>query len=598
MIAIIPLMGLGDRFKKKGYSEYKPFVRIQTEQLIKKVLSPLKNFDKIYIICNEHTASELNSILDFDVEIIIHNYETRGASETLMIGYDKYIKNTKIVCVDCDTIFDESAINKVKINSGNFILTFEDIDKTGLYSYVEITDGYISNIEEKNPISTIANAGLYVFSDKEVLKKCCEGILNNESELYLSKAIKYGILNGIKFKSVDVSNEFNCCGTPQQLKNYSNLSNEKHILCFDIDGTLIRDLYKSPVGIEKNVKFCNEAYKNGHKIILNTARGMLSTNGDANLIEQKRNYIISVLNKVGIMYHELVLMKPYADLYIDDKSISSHKDLEKETGIYLFEEHNSRSHHKIVIDGNLITKFGELTGENYYYSNLPSSILDMFPNIIYSDSKKITMENIKKPTYSSLLLSQKLTTKDLNILFKSLTKIHNQNIDVKTLDLLWGYKSKIMERIKESEELYSKLNIDLNYFNNIINEINYVKLSRIHGDPVFTNIFLEKENTCKFIDPRGIWDNNLTYCGDLFYDHCKVLQSLYGYDHLLHKESIPNSYLKSLRDFYYSKIVETYPTVNIGELKNKVKLLYLSMIPFHSEDIEKCRNFLDLLITI
>ena len=50
MIAVIPMLGIGERFAKNGYSESKPFIRVNTEILITKVVSKLyEHFSKIVI---------------------------------------------------------------------------------------------------------------------------------------------------------------------------------------------------------------------------------------------------------------------------------------------------------------------------------------------------------------------------------------------------------------------------------------------------------------------------------------------------------------------------------------------------------------------
>ena len=71
MIAVIPMMGLGERFSKKGYSEYKPFVRINTEPLIKKVLNPIiDNFKEVYVVCNPQISEQLECLFDEKIRII------------------------------------------------------------------------------------------------------------------------------------------------------------------------------------------------------------------------------------------------------------------------------------------------------------------------------------------------------------------------------------------------------------------------------------------------------------------------------------------------------------------------------------------------
>ena len=60
----------------------------------------------------------------------------------------------------------------------------------------------------------------------------------------------------------------------------------------------------------------------------------------------------------------------------------------------------------------------------------------------------------------------------------------------------------------------------------------------IHGDPVFTNILIDNNNTIKFIDMRGKIGSKLSLYGDELYDWAKLYQSLIGYDEILQDKSI------------------------------------------------------------
>lgn len=597
MIAVIPMMGLGERFSKNGYSEYKPFVKINTQPLITKVINPLFDyFEHVYIICNNETEKQLKSIFDHRVTIIKLTSNTKGATETVFKACNFLPDNEQIACIDCDTIFHKSALDKLINVKGNALLTFIDPDKTGLYSYVKLNKNKnIIDIQEKITISDIANAGVYVFEDKKVLEKACLDTNNQSGELYLSKAVQSAINNGNIFNIIDITNEFDCCGTPYQLKSYSKKSKDSsYILCFDIDGTLIYDLYTNPTSIEKNVKFCNEAYRRGYKIILHSARGMVSKKGDLKEIESQRPYIEKVLKNNSILYHELVLMKPYADVYIDDKAICAHHDLEKETGLYLFEDHSAREHHTIVVNGDYITKTGNLTAESFYYQNIPNNLKSMFPLIYDNNKNKITFQRLTQPTYSSLLLSQRLTKSDIDMLIESIDVIHQSTDDFYDINLNWAYTTKVKNRLTEYNDLYKTLNVDLSLYDILSNKILTCKYGRIHGDPVFTNIFIDKQY-CKFIDVRGEWDDILTTYGDVYYDYAKILQSLYGYDYILHNEQIQESYLKTLRLHFLEKLKQKHPNINIDELEHRVKMLIISLIPFHKENLDRCSKFIELL---
>jgi hypothetical protein len=87
------------------------------------------------------------------------------------------------------------------------------------------------------------------------------------------------------------------------------------IYCFDIDGTIFSTKgsdYPNSLPIQHRIDKVNELYLQGHEITLFTARG--STTGiDWHELTE------SQLERFGVRYHRLILGKPHADLYVDDK---------------------------------------------------------------------------------------------------------------------------------------------------------------------------------------------------------------------------------------------------------------------------------------
>jgi hypothetical protein len=88
--------------------------------------------------------------------------------------------------------------------------------------------------------------------------------------------------------------------------------------CFDIDGTICSNTcgkYEDAEPIKYMIDQINSLYNNGHTILLFTARG--STTGiDWRELTEKQ------MRDWGVHYHKLILGKPEADLYIDDKGMS------------------------------------------------------------------------------------------------------------------------------------------------------------------------------------------------------------------------------------------------------------------------------------
>ena len=102
------------------------------------------------------------------------------------------------------------------------------------------------------------------------------------------------------------------------------------IIVVDLDGTICEEKpkgtpYSSYADVKPKRKMIEKLkmyHDNGHHIIIHTARHMVSTNGDLNLIEERVGDITrDWLKKYNVPYDELIFGKPYGDMYIDDKAM-------------------------------------------------------------------------------------------------------------------------------------------------------------------------------------------------------------------------------------------------------------------------------------
>ena len=88
--------------------------------------------------------------------------------------------------------------------------------------------------------------------------------------------------------------------------------------CFDIDGVICTNTngsYKDAVPNKEVIDRINKLHENGHKVILYTARG--TTTG----IDWK-DMTVRQMWDWGLNYDELVMGKPEADIFVDDKSVA------------------------------------------------------------------------------------------------------------------------------------------------------------------------------------------------------------------------------------------------------------------------------------
>ena len=89
--------------------------------------------------------------------------------------------------------------------------------------------------------------------------------------------------------------------------------------CFDIDGTLCSNTdgdYLNAEPFTERINHVNTLFEGGHTIKLFTARG--STTGIDWYEDTYRQ-----LTGWGVHFHELLLGKPFADIFVDDRAIHS-----------------------------------------------------------------------------------------------------------------------------------------------------------------------------------------------------------------------------------------------------------------------------------
>jgi len=619
MKIIFPINGKGSRFIEDGYTKPKPLINILGKPMIFWVLENLKicEEDEVYFICNEelnkHHFDSLikNKFPNIKTNFIFISHETRGAAETILHGLNKIKTNNDcLMVIDCDTIYFDDIVSKYRKNKDNRIFYFTDTGSDTIYSYIQLNKNKVKEIKEKERISNNANTGAYCFKSDEALRKECIKVIENDKknkgEFYISSIYKSMLSSGEEINATKVEN-FNCVGTPIQLKlfssNFPNKTNLNNLrICFDLDNTLsrfptVKGNYSTCEPIKEVIKFLKFLKSQGIYIIIYTARRMKTHKGNVEeVIKDIGKITIDFLDKNNIKYDELIFGKPYADFYIDDLSVDPKSCLERQIGFYesLIEP---RKFNKIEITGKTVTKTGDLSGECYWYNNLPKKMIKYTPEIYRCQNTSITMEKVSGIPFSFLFINDSLTINNFNNLlklldeFESIECLNNENIyENYSLKLDSRYDKDEYINLKESNVIFN----NIKHFLDAYEKDNKGKASFIHGDLVFTNVFLTLDDKIKIIDPKGKSQNKLSIYGDLFYDYAKIYQSLLGYDFILLERSLNKKLLNSMRLYYENYIENKWGKEKIKIIRFISYSLIFSMIPLHEK--EKRVKFYNLLI--
>ena len=95
--------------------------------------------------------------------------------------------------------------------------------------------------------------------------------------------------------------------------------------CFDLDGTLcIGKPYTYAKPIWKRIEMVRKLKKAGHTIIISTARGMSTYEGNVGAcVAAYGAMTCKQLEEWGVSYDEMHFGKPGADVYVDDKALNT-----------------------------------------------------------------------------------------------------------------------------------------------------------------------------------------------------------------------------------------------------------------------------------
>ena len=311
------------------------------------------------------------------------------------------------------------------------------------------------------------------------------------------------------------------------------------------------------------IKKINYFYSIGFEIIIQTARGQLSCNGDYKKADKKyRKQIENWLKLNDVKYHELNFNKILAQFYIDDKALTPSKFSKMKT-----EEMRGRSGDYLIRAGDYVYKTTKKSKEelNWYAISEVNFKSYRTPEIVSLVGETICMEyleDIKENKFYSILPYLKNILND----YKS-SKIGNND---------WkGYIIRVENHIKKN-------NLPKNIIKKLenINEIMIEESSFSHGDLTLENILYNGD--IYFIDSIFNRDLYSSYLLDLskFLYSLKSNKMIEEYNYLIH-------YYSSVTDFDESffKLLEATHWIRVySYLKDDYeKEIYLKQIKKYNE---------------
>mmetsp|Transcript_57738 Transcript_57738/g.171793 ORF Transcript_57738/g.171793 Transcript_57738/m.171793 type:complete len:774 (-) Transcript_57738:228-2549(-) len=671
---VVPMGGLGDSFAEAGFRFPRPLVNIVGRPLLMWLLDHLSLAPEDVLVLvvpavmdRQYGLSKmaLAHYPSLNMRVVTLPFETRGWTETLFAVVrqmsSQELRN-QLVTLDCSTIYHgvDLLARCRKLSLGVNASVYFDTESSSklwssgsvpsLFSYIQLDEkGHITAIREKTVISGHANTGAYIFRSARHFKAVAERLLETPDQaaqggLYASEVIKLMLDDQERFLGIQVQDEeFAICTTPPQLEHFIRRVSSGSIrmartmrFCFDLDGTLVTEPHKpgdlsTCEPIPRAISIVRQLHEAGHVIIITTARGMKGQGVDT-AIAECGHATFNLLRDLNIPYDELHFGKPYADVYVDTRSLNTVSDIERDLGWHVGPMHLHSQFEAIdgAIDArsfNLVRAAGKehvvksskpevLRGECHWYRSIPLPLADLFPRPIeVSDAETaadgqglsmIRMTRVSGVTFSHLVTARLLMRAWVKRLVCALHRIHNQQplagtpasaeLVATNAELCYNYATKVAGRWKKHEALYSSLSEELGIDTRkmkdcivgFLEEFESAERTHhahfIHGDPVFSNVIRTDDDNIALIDMRGELGGRLTTQGDVHYDLSKVYQSLCGYDFML-LDQAPNGatseVFDGLRAAFWEEVQKLYPGILHRDVRLHTAAHFFTIVPLH-----------------
>jgi|TARA_R110000744_G_scaffold88375_1_gene172230 hydroxymethylpyrimidine pyrophosphatase-like HAD family hydrolase len=268
-------------------------------------------FDKIYFVAlKDHQIKfefehgfneELKDLGLLDKSKLVYlDNSTKSQSETVYRAIKKEQIEGFIMVKDSDNYF------KCNISDTNNQVCYYDLNHTGNInpsnkSYLKIDENnIISNIVEKQVISSTFSIGGYCFNSTKDFIDSFEKMEDIEDECYISNIIFDLILKNKVFYGNSCS-EYKDWGT---LEDWNKYKSQYNTLFVDLDGTLVENTsskFPPYIGngkpLKNNIKWLQELHAKGQiEIIITTSRS-----------KKYKDVTLKELKEKGIPYNELIM---------------------------------------------------------------------------------------------------------------------------------------------------------------------------------------------------------------------------------------------------------------------------------------------------
>lgn len=231
MNVLIPMAGAGSRFASAGYTFPKPLIEVNGKPMIQCVVENL-NVDAhfIFMVQREHyekyNLKQLLNLIAPGCDIVQVDGLTEGAACTTLLAKDLINNDEPLLMANSDQFVEWNS------NEALYAFTADDIDGGIVsfkathpkWSFAKVgSDGFVSEVAEKNPISDDATVGIYYWKKGSDYVKYAEQMIQKNirtnNEFYVAPVFNEAIGDGKKIRLKQIDKMWGL-GTPSDLEYF------------------------------------------------------------------------------------------------------------------------------------------------------------------------------------------------------------------------------------------------------------------------------------------------------------------------------------------------------------------------------------------
>lgn len=232
---IIPAAGEGSRFAKMGWKKPKPFIDVDGQLMLERVINNVTPTEAAVTILLRKNHLDAHPRIAYRLQenghhIITVSRLTEGTASTVLLARHTFDNDQPMMVANSDQLVDfnvnDFIEDCIQRNLDGSILVFRDPSMDPKWSFVRVNEaGLVLEVAEKKPISELATVGIYLFTKgKDYIGAALDMMVANDrvnNEFYTCPVYNYMIRNGASIGVYEVPmGAMTGLGTPDDLSQF------------------------------------------------------------------------------------------------------------------------------------------------------------------------------------------------------------------------------------------------------------------------------------------------------------------------------------------------------------------------------------------